>query len=286
MKKSILIIILCLAGLGFAFQYAKEVVKKPKWQTLFNGKDINDWTIKIRTHELNDNFANTFRVEDGLMKVRYDGYDQFDQQYGHIFYNTPYSNYLLQVEYRFVGEQASGGEGWATRNSGAMLHSQDPKTMLKDQDFPIAIEAQFLGGNGTDKRSTCNLCTPGTNVVKDGKLFTPHCVNSSSETYHGDQWVTANFIVLGNGNVHHLVGKDTVLSYTKSQIGGGNVNPVDPKVKVDGQMLTGGYISLQSESHPIDFRTVRLIDLTEYLGDQEKLDQVVNEGLASKPAHK
>lgn len=286
MKKTILIGILCLAGLSFAFQYETENAKKPKWQTLFNGKDIDDWTIKIRTHDLNDNFANTFRVEDGLMKVRYDGYDQFDQQYGHIFYDESFSNYLLQVEYRFVGEQAKGGEGWATRNSGAMLHSQDPKTMLKDQDFPISIEAQFLGGNGKDKRSTCNLCTPGTNVEKDGKLFTPHCVNSTSETYHGDQWVTANFIVLGNGDVHHLVGQDTVLSYTKSQIGGGNVNPSDPKVKVDGQMIMGGYISLQSESHPIDFRTVRLIDLTEYIGDQEKLTQVVKESLAAKPARK
>lgn len=285
MKKIVLIGILSLAGLGFAFNYANEEAKKPKWKMLFNGKDINDWSVKIRTHDLNDNFANTFRVEDGLMKVRYDGYDQFDRQYGHIFYNTPYSNYLLQVEYRFVGEQANGGEGWATRNSGAMLHSQDPKTMLKDQDFPISIEAQFLGGNGIDKRSTCNLCTPGTNVEIDDKLFTPHCLNSSSETYHGDQWVTANFIVLGNGDVHHLVGQDTVLSYTKSQIGGGNVNPVDPKVKVDGKMISGGYISLQSESHPIDFRTVRLIDLTEYMGDQKKLNQVVNKGLAAKPAH-
>ena len=237
MKKTVLIGILSLAGLGFAFNYANEEAKKPKWQTLFNGKDINDWSVKIRTHDLNDNFANTFRVEDGLMKVRYDGYDQFDRQYGHIFYNTPYSNYLLQVEYRFVGEQANGGEGWATRNSGAMLHSQDPKTMLKDQDFPISIEAQFLGGNGIDKRSTCNLCTPGTNVEMDGKLFTPHCLNSSSETYHGDQWVTANFIVLGNGDVHHLVGRDTVLSYTKSQIGVGNAKTGDKKWKVVGKRI-------------------------------------------------
>jgi len=280
-KKTAFIVVLCFAGLGFAFQHASDGQNKAKWHNLFNGKDIGDWTIKIRTHDLNENYANTFRVEDGLLKVRYDGYDQFNQQYGHIFYNTPYSNYLLQVQYRFVGEQANGGEGWATRNSGAMLHSQDPKTMLKDQDFPISIEAQFLGGNGTDKRTTCNLCTPGTNVEIDGKLFTPHCLNSSSETYHGDQWVTANFIVLGNGDVHHLVGQDTVLSYSKAQIGGGNVNPVDPKVKVDGKMIAGGYISLQSESHPIDFKTVRLIDLSAYLDDPAKLKAIVKEGLQS-----
>ncbi|MFC5624130.1 3-keto-disaccharide hydrolase [Algoriphagus winogradskyi] len=279
MKKTALFLVLTLSIGFFSFQLLTTNTKDPDWQSLFNGKDMKDWIVKIRTHELNDNFANTFRVEDGLMKVRYDGYDQFDQQYGHIFYKKPFSNYLLQVEYRFVGEQANGGEGWATRNSGAMLHCQDPKTMLKDQDFPISIEAQFLGGNGKDKRSTCNLCTPGTNVVMDDKLITSHCVNSTSETYHGDQWVTANFIVLGNGDVHHLVGKDTVLSYTKSQMGGGNVNPVDPKVKVDGQMLTGGWISLQSESHPIDFRTVRIIDLDPIKDDQAKLKALVSEKL-------
>lgn len=285
MKKILIVAILCLAGLGFSFIHASDNVKKLPWQTLFNGKNLDNWIVKIRTHDLNDNFANTFRVEDGLMEVRYDGYDQFDQQYGHIFYDESFSNYLLQVEYRFVGEQANGGEGWAWRNSGAMLHGQDPRTMLKDQDFPISIEAQFLGGNGKDKRSTCNLCTPGTNVEMEGKLFTPHCINSSSETFSGDQWVVANLIVLGNGDVYHLMGKDTVLTYSKSQIGGGNVNPVDPAVKIDGKMLEGGYISLQSESHPIDFRTVRLIDLTKYLGDQKKLDKVVNEALDDKLPH-
>ena len=210
---------------------------KIKWQELFNGKDLKDWTVKIRTHELGENFANTFRVEDGMIQVRYDGYAEFDQQYGHIFYKKPYSYYLLQVEYRFVGEQCPGGEGWALRNSGAMLHSQDPKTMLKDQDFPISIEAQFLGGNGKDPRSTCNLCTPGTNVVMADTLFTPHCINSKSETYHGEQWVKANFIVLGDEEVHHLVGKDTVISYYQPQIGGGNVSPVDPAVKIDGKLF-------------------------------------------------
>jgi hypothetical protein len=282
MKKILIIAVLCIAGLGFSFIHANETSKKLPWETLFNGKNLDNWIVKIRTHELNDNFANTFRVEDGLMEVRYDGYDQFDQQYGHIFYDKPFSNYLLQVEYRFVGEQANGGEGWAWRNSGAMLHCQDPKTMLKDQDFPISIEAQFLGGNGTDKRSTCNLCTPGTNVKMEGKLFTPHCINSSSETYSGDQWVVANLIVLGNGDVYHLMGKDTVLTYSKPQIGGGNVSPSDPSIKVDGKMLDGGFISLQSESHPIDFRTVRILDLTKYLGDQKKLDEMVNEALDDK----
>lgn len=270
--------LLLLTAFGFTAWKADQPAKT-KWTQLFNGKDLKDWSVKIRTHALDDNFANTFRVADGMMQVRYDGYTAFDRQYGHIFYKKPFSYYLLRVEYRFVGEQCPGGEGWALRNSGAMLHSQDPKTMLKDQDFPISIEAQFLGGNGKDPRTTCNLCTPGTNVVMADTLFTPHCINSKSQTYHGDQWVTANFIVLGDEEVHHLVGTDTVFSYFKPQIGGGNVSPVDPAVKIDGKLLKEGYISLQSESHPIDFRKVAVVDLTGIKSDREKLKETVSQAL-------
>lgn len=252
-----------------------ESEESEEWIQLFNGRDLDDWTIKIAKHELNENFANTFRVEDSLMKVRYDGYEAFDQQYGHIYFNTPFSYYLLNVEYRFVGEQATGGEGWALRNSGAMLHCQDPKTILKDQDFPISIEGQFLGGDGTNPRTTSNLCTPGTNVYMGGKLFTPHCVNSTSKTYHGEQWVTAQFLVLGDSVVYHILEGDTVLKYFNPEIGGGNVSPSDPAVKVDGTPLKSGFIALQSESHPIDFRKVELFDLAAYKGDKEKLKEVM-----------
>lgn len=281
MKLITLFRLLALGGVIFLWRFY-PATDEDQWQELLNGKDLSDWTVKIRTHEVGENFASTFRMEDGMMKVRYDGYDQFDQQYGHIFYKKPFSYYLLQVEYRFVGEQCPGGEGWATRNSGAMLHAQDPKTMLKDQDFPISIEAQFLGGNGNDPRTTCNLCTPGTNVVMADTLFTPHCINSSSQTYHGEQWVQANFIVLGDEEVHHLVGQDTVISYTKPQIGGGNVNPVDPSVKIDAKLLKEGYISLQSESHPIDFRRVAIIDLSEIKDDSKKLQETVGKALGKK----
>jgi hypothetical protein len=270
--------LLLLTAFGFT-AWKADVPAKIQWIQLFNGKDLKDWSVKIRTHELNDNFANTFRVADGMMQVRYDGYSAFDRQYGHIFYKKPFSYYLLQVEYRFVGEQCPGGEGWALRNSGAMLHSQDPKTMLKDQDFPISIEAQFLGGNGKDPRTTCNLCTPGTNVVMADTLFTPHCITSKSQTYHGDQWVQANFIVMGDEEVYHLVGTDTVFSYFKPQIGGGSVNPVDPAVKIDGKLLKEGYISLQSESHPIDFRRVALVDLSGIKDNPKKLKETVSQAL-------
>ncbi|MDF2851009.1 MULTISPECIES: 3-keto-disaccharide hydrolase [Sphingobacterium] len=257
--------------------FAKSQDKKPKPIQLFNGKDLKNWTPKIRNHKVGDNYKNTFRVEDGLLKVRYDGYDNFNFQYGHLFYNKEFSAYLLRVTYRFVGEQVNGGEGWAWRNSGAMLHGQDPNTMGVDQDFPISIEGQLLGGNGKDERTTSNLCTPGTNVVIDNKLFTPHCISSTSKTYAGDQWVTADFLVLGDSLVQHILENKVVLQYTKPQIGGGNVSGFDPKVKKDGQLLHKGTISLQSESHPIDFKKVELYDLEPYMKDPNKLKKIIAE---------
>jgi hypothetical protein len=245
------------------------------WINLFNGKDLKDWNIKISKHNYQENFGETFYVEDGMMKVKYDAYTNFDQQYGHIFYKKPFSHYLIRVEYRFVGEQVKGGEGWAWRNSGVMLHGQDPKTMLKDQDFPISIEGQLLGGNGKDERPTGNVCTPGTTIEINHKLFTPHCLNSKSKTYAGDQWVRAEFLVLGDSIIKHIVNGDTVLTYTHPKIGGGNVSNFDPAVKQDGKALTSGYISLQSESHPIEFRMVKLFDLQPYANDKKKLEKVL-----------
>ncbi|MGJ1287532.1 3-keto-disaccharide hydrolase [Sphingobacterium spiritivorum] len=261
---------------------AAQTVKTPKPIQLFNGKDMKNWIIKIRQHEVGDNYANTFRVEDGLLKVRYDGYKSFDKQYGHIAYDKPFSAYVLRVQYRFVGEQAPEGEGWAWRNSGAMLHGQDPRTMLKNQDFPISIEGQLLGGDGKNERTTSNLCTPGTNVVMNEKLFTPHCISSKSKTYHGDQWVTADFVVLGDSVIQHILEGQVVLEYNKPQIGGGSVSDYDPAQKKDGQLLKQGYISLQSESHPIDFKKVELYNLEPYMKDPKKLDKIVQQIIKQK----
>ena len=256
---------------------AQSGAKAGKWVELFNGKDLKNWAVKITGHPLNDNFGNTFRVENGNMVVRYDQYTAFDEQYGHIFYNKPFSAYLLVMEYRFVGEQAKGGPGWATRNSGAMLHGQDPKTMGLKQDFPISLEMQLLGGDGQHERHTGNLCTPGTNVVRDGKLFTPHCIDSNSKTYAGDQWVHAEALVLGDSLIRHIVEGDTVMVYSKPQIGGGNVIHFDPAVKKDGQLISKGYISLQSESHPVEFRTVSLYDLSPYMRKPKELHAVLKQ---------
>lgn len=255
LKLTILFSLICLTA------FAQKNADKQEWKQLFNGKNLDGWDIKIRGYELNDNYNNTFRVEDGKMVVRYDKYDDFARKYGHIFYKGDYSYYRIAVEYRFVGEQAPKGEGWAWRNSGIMVHGQPAATMGKDQDFPASIEVQLLGGN--DKtRTTCNLCTPGTNVVMDGKLITQHCVNSKSKTYNGDQWVRAEVLVLGDSLIQHFANGEMVLEYNKPQLGGGNVSgDTDPAIKIAGKLLDHGSISLQSESHPVEFRKVEILDL-------------------------
>jgi len=235
---------------------------KEDWIVLFNGKDLKGWTPKIAKHELGDNFGNTFRVEDGLLKVRYDKYKSFDGQFGHLFYKEPFSYYRLVVEYRFVGQQTPGGPAWGLRNSGAMLHSPDPRTMLRDQTFPISIEGQLLGGNSDGKpRPTANMCSPGTEIVYQHKLYKDHCLNSSSPTFDGEQWVRAEFEVHGSGTITHYVNGQQVLEYEMPQYGGGVVDNFNTTTKPDGTLIDSGYISLQSESHPVDFRKVELLDL-------------------------
>lgn len=233
---------------------------KDGWIQLFNGKDLTGWTPKIRYHKLGENFADTFRVEDGVLKVRYDKYDgPFNQRFGHLFYKDKFSHYILRVEYRFVGDQVSGGPGWAFRNSGLMLHGEDPRGMSKDQDFPVSIEVQLLGGNGRDPRTTSNLCTPGTNVVMNGMLIRRHCTSSKSKTYHGDRWVTAEVEVRGDQVIRHRIDGQVVLEYEAPQLDESDKHAKELIAKNKGQkLLRGGTISLQSESHPCEFRKVEL----------------------------
>lgn len=242
---------------------ASSCNQEPEWVPLFNGKDLSGWHTKIAGYDLDDNFGNTFRVEDGLLTVNYDAYDTFQNRFGHLFYAKKFSKYLLRIEYRFIGDQVPGGEGWATRNSGVMLHSQSPESMGKDQDFPISIEAQFLGGLDNGDRPTGNLCTPGTHVEMDGKLEKRHCITADAPTYHGDQWVTMDFLVMGNDLIAHIIEGDTVIKYSKPVIGGGVVDNYKESAKTDGKALSEGYIALQSESHPIQFRKILIKDLSD-----------------------
>ena len=232
------------------------------WISLFNGENLDGWKVKITGYELGDNYGNTFRVEDGVLKVSYDQYDKFDGKFGHLFYEEKFSRYRMRLEYRFVRDQSPGGPGWAFRNSGIMIHGQSPESMRKDQDFPVSIEVQLLGGNGKDKRSTGNLCTPGTHVVMDDELVTRHCTSSRSETYHGDQWVTMEIEVHGDSVIKHTINGQVVLEYERPQLD--EKDPDAQKLIVnDNKILHEGSISLQAESHPVEFRKVEILPLEE-----------------------
>lgn len=232
------------------------------WVELFNGRDLGGWTPKITGYPLGYNYADTFRVADGRLVVAYDGYERFETRFGHLFHASSYDYYRLVVEYRFLGEQAPHDPGvWASRNSGVMLHAQPPETMGLDQAFPVSVEAQLLGGLGDGApRPTANVCTPGTDIVVAGRVHPEHCLASTSATYEGDGWVTVELIVLGGSQITHLVEGTEVLSYALVQVGGDGAEAVADERH--GEVLDGGYIALQSESHPIEFRRVALLDLS------------------------
>lgn len=230
-----------------------------EWIQLFNGKDLNDWIVKIHHHDVGVNFGNTFRAEDGVIKVRYDQYGDYNDQFAHLYYKEPFSHYHLKLDYRFTGTLQKGAPSYTLLNSGVMFHSQDPRTMPKEQNWPISVEMQFLAGLGDGKpRPTGNMCSPGTEIVYKGALYNGHCLNSTSKTYDKDEWVHAELIVLGDSLVTHIINGDTVLQYNKPSMGGGVVQGYDSTIFKPGTPLTSGYIALQSEGQPIDFRNIEL----------------------------
>jgi hypothetical protein len=220
-----------------------------EWIQLFNGRDLDGWTVKVTGYEVGENFGDTFRVVDGILTSTCEDYgSSFDGRFGHLFYEKPFSKYRIRVEYRVVGEQCPGAPKWGYRNSGILIHGQTPESMEKDQDFPVSIEVQLLGSDAGFVHPTANVCTPGTQVVIDGELITRHCTDSTSAAFDGDQWVTVEVEVLGDGVIRHYVNGEKVLEYESPQLD-------------DGTPLTQGTISLQAESHAFEFRKVELLPL-------------------------
>lgn len=249
---------LCLILLA-SCQPKKNFKENEEWLPLFNGKDLTGWTVKMHHHNVGINFGNTFRTEDGMIKVRYDQYQDFNDQFAHLYFNQPFSHFHLKLEYRFTGELQRGAPDYTLLNSGVMFHSQDPNSILKEQNWPISVEMQFLARlDDGQPRPTGNMCSPGTEIVYEGKIYESHCLNSSSKTYSKDEWVKAELIVLGDSLITHIINGDTVLQYSKPTMGGGVVSGYDSLVWKPGKPLTDGFIALQSEGQPIDFRNIVL----------------------------
>ena len=236
-----------------------------QWISLFNGENLDGWTPKFTGYPAGDNYLDTFRVEDGLLTASYDNWTDFNREFGHLFHERSFSHYLLRVEYRFIGEQVIDAPqlNWAFRNNGMMLHSQTPESMTLDQEFPVSIEVQLLGGNGADERSTANICTPGTHFRLEGLLVTRHCTNSSSDTFHGDQWVTLEVEIRGNEFVRHRVNGEIVFEYGGLQLDATDLDAQRLLNNGAPVALAEGLIAIQAESHPTQFRRIDVLPLSE-----------------------
>lgn len=241
--------------------YGDASTPQEQWHSLFNGKDLSGWTIKIAKHPLNENYADTFRVEDGILKVSYDRYGKFEEQFGHLFTNQPYSHYVLRLEYKFTGEAVADAPDWAKLNSGVMIHSQSPLSMGVDQSWPASMEVQFLAAGATAGRQTANAVTPGTNLELNGKLITDHIIDSKSKLYPLDEWVAVEVEVHGNEEVIHRINGVEVIRYQHPQL--------DPRDDSAQRLLAAGaplqlsfgHIALQAEGQPIWFRNIQIRSL-------------------------
>jgi len=264
MTKFMKLPLLALLFLAIALPLLAEEDEKD-WITLFNGKDLSGWTPKITSFPCGENALNTYRVEDGILKVSYDDYEKFDKRYGHLYANIPYSRYLLRMEYRFTGKMMPDAPHYVNLNSGVMIHSQSPQSMGLNQAFPVSLEFQFLADEGKGKRSTGNVCTPGTNLEMDGKLVTQHIVKSSAPTFPANEWVAIEIEVRGNEEVIHRVNGEEVLRYQRPQLDPeGQVESADALIAAGSpKQLNFGYIALQAEGQPVWFRDIELKSLEE-----------------------
>jgi len=236
-----------------------------RWQSIFNGRNLDGWVVKLNHHPAGENWRNTFQAKDGVLRVDYSQYPRFNDEYGHLIYKTPLSSYRLRLEYRFMGPSPPGAQPWAVRNSGVMIHGQAPEAMALDQPYPIAVEAQLLGGTPGATRPTGAVCTPGTTVSIGGVPQKAHCIDSSAPTFQDGQWVKFEVEVHGARLVRHFVNGEKVMEYTDIKLDPSefkrfaNIEPGDAKVAP----LDHGYVSLQAESGPIEFRKIELMRLAD-----------------------
>lgn len=242
-------------------------LKAGPWRSLFDGKSLDGWIPKIAKHPVGENYQQTFIVENGAIRVSYAGYKTMDGQFGHLFYKAPFKAYRLRLTYRFLTDGAlPDTPAWARSNSGVMFHSQSPESMTVNQSFPVSVEYQLLGKDGDGRRATAAVCTPGVTITIDGQKVKEHCTPSANApTIPNGTWVKAELEVRPNGEVFEKI--DGVVVHHYADI---TLDPEDtvadgakPYILARGaQRVTEGYIALQSEGHPIEFKDIEIQELT------------------------
>lgn len=228
------------------------------WVSLFDGESLEGWTIKVAKHPIGENYANTFQVEDGVIKVSYEDYDAFDMQVAHLYTNQPYSHYRLRLEYQFVEGHCDDAPFWAKRNSGVMLHSQSPLSMQFDQAFPVSLEAQFLAVETEAGTQTGNIATPGTHVTIDGTLKTEHIIDSTSKLFPLGEWIRFEAEVPGNEELVYYINGEEVNRFQSPTL---DASDPDAKRLLDSgatESVRFGHIALQAEGQQIWFRNIEI----------------------------
>lgn len=251
-----------VVSLAAALMSASAEAKPGKWKRIFDGRSLKGWTPKITGAAAGVNLGNSFTVANRAIRVTYAGWNRFDGRFGHLAYNRPYSAFRLRFQYRFFGKALPDVENWQHSNSGAMLLAQSPWSMSRNQKFPVSLEAQLLGAERPTPQPSGNLCTPATHVVIGGKLETEHCILSTSPVMPNNQWISAEFEVTKDGRVTHFINGRPVFHYSDPQY-----DPTDadakPLIAAAGGKLAvrKGYIYLQSEGHPVEFRNIEVMEL-------------------------
>ena len=244
-----------------------EGVKTGPWRPLFDGKTLDGWTPKVAKHPAGENYRQTFVVDHGAIRVSYAGYEKLDGQFGHLFYKTPFKAYRLRLTYRFLTEGGLADTPvWARSNSGIMFASQSPESMTVDQSFPVSVEFQLLGKEGDAPRPTGAVCTPGITITIDGAKVKEHCTPpADSPTVPNGTWVQAELEVRPNGEVFQKVNGVVVHHYADVTLDPDDTvaSGAKPYILAHGaQRVTEGYIALQSEGHPIEFKDIEIQELT------------------------
>lgn len=256
----------CLS-LGTVTQASADEVKAGPWRSLFDGHTLDGWTPKVAKHPAGENYRQTFVVDHGAIRVSYAGYDKLAGQFGHLFHKTPFKAYRLRLSYRFLTEGGlADTPAWARSNSGIMFHSQSAESMTVEQSFPVSVEFQLLGKDGDAPRPTGAVCTPGITITFAGVKAKEHCTPSANApTIPNGAWIRAELEVWPSGEVYQKINGVVVHHYA-----GLTLDPDDtvaggakPYILARGaQPATEGYIALQSEGHPIEFKDIEIQELT------------------------
>ncbi len=105
--------------------------------SLFNGSDLQGWHTDIPAADGRPTIEPTFVVQDGLLI-------SLGSPQGHLITDKEYSNYRLDVEYRWMDEPG---------NCGVLVHASTPRCLYKM--FPASIEVQMHRGNAGDFWCIC-----------------------------------------------------------------------------------------------------------------------------------